>query len=178
MKIVCDKCGKDISITTNSMFEQYSVGKAKCPHCNAVQKRYISEADILLYFAVNETFYAIASIVTMFVFHFVGLSFWVILPIALILSIYFFFAKWLSKKIYINAPKKSKVKYNVFDEDAVQIKKNFRWQFMLFFALAITFVTMQDSLTVIVFFFIMIIAIAINYLKFFLQAKNERNSIN
>jgi len=177
MKICCEKCGKDISKLTDSMFEQYNVGRAKCPHCNTVQKRYISETDILLYFAINETFYAIAFIIAMYAFKLVGVSFLVVIPILIILVIYYFFAKWLSKKIYIDAPKKSEVKNKVFDENPAQIKKNFRWQFLLFFALAITFVTMQDSLAVIVFYIVLIIVIGINYVKFFLKARNERDSI-
>jgi len=177
MKIYCEKCKKEISKLTDSSFEQYAVGRVKCPHCNTVQKRYISEADILLFFAVNETIYAVISIITMIIFQLIGVNLWIIIPIILLLVIYYFISKELSRRIYTYAYKKEAVKDKVFDEDVKQIKKNFTWQFMLFFALAITFVTQTDALTVGVFFFILVAAIVINYVKFFLQARNERNSI-
>ena len=52
--------------------------------------------------------------------------------------------------------------------------QNIYWQFMMFFAIVITYLTIDKGK---VFFgFAMPLAVAITFLKFFLQVRNEKNT--
>ena len=74
MKIYCEKCRQEISSECNKQIENYKVGKVICPHCHYEQKRYLSEADILLYFGISEVLYVLLSLISVFVFRKLGVS--------------------------------------------------------------------------------------------------------
>ena len=59
MKVNCESCGKPITAQVNSLFEQFEPGRVVCPHCHHQQKRYISEADLLIYFCFSAVLYSI-----------------------------------------------------------------------------------------------------------------------
>ena len=66
MKVNCESCGKPITAQVNSLFEQFEPGRVVCPHCHHQQKRYISEADLLIYFCFSAVLYSIVLVLIFF----------------------------------------------------------------------------------------------------------------
>ena len=173
MKIYCEKCHQDISVECNKAIENYSVGKVICPHCHYEQKRYISEADLLLYFGINEVAYILLSLLMMLIFDKLGVSAISLILIAIILIAGYFASKVLSSAIYEKAFFKEDSKYTVFEEDQTAIKRNMTWQFMLFFAITITFITTNEGK---IFFGIaMPVAAVLTFVKLIYQLRYEHN---
>ena len=173
MKIICDKCKEDISGIALKRIENYQVGKTICPKCHYEQKRYISEADLLLYFGISEFFYMLFSLISVLVLNKFKVSIISIIIILVTLIVYFIISKYLASNIYNKAYFKSDIKNKVFDEDQKTIQRNITWQFMLFFGIVITFVTLNEGK---IFFGIaMPIAVLITFIKFYFQLKYEKN---
>ena len=145
MKIYCENCHEDISDLCNRNIENYRVGRIICPKCGREQKRYISEADILLFFGVSEVFYIILSLITIFVFRQFGISALSVVILLVLLTGAFFASRELSSSIYEKAFFKSEIKDKAFEEDAASIQKSIGWQFMLFFAITITYITTSEG---------------------------------
>ena len=176
MKIYCEKCKKDITVQCNKAIEEYSVGNVECPYCHAKQKRYISEADVLLFFAINEVAYIILCFIAYGVISMIGFNLITIAVIILTMVLAYYASKALSSNIYDKAYLKKEWKNMVFDEDVEAIKKNCQWQFILFFAIVITFFTLDEGK---IFFGLAMPAAAIlSFLKLYLQLKYERNKFN
>ena len=173
MNIYCEKCQKDISTECNKAIENYSVGKVICPHCHHEQKRYISEADLLLYFGINEVAYILLSLLMLLIFNKLVVGPVSIILIVVILIAGYFASKALSSAIYEKAFFKEDIKYKVFEEDQMAIKRNMTWQFMLFFAITITFITTNEGKT---FFGIaMPVAAILTFVKLIYQLRYEHN---
>lgn len=174
MKIYCEKCHQEITGECNRNIENYTVGRVICPHCHYEQKRYISEADLLLYFGVCEVAYILMSLLMEFLFKKVGISFETILILITVIVASFIGSKALSSAIYEKAFFKSEIKNKVFKEDKTAVQRNISWQFMLFFAITISYITIDEGK---LFFLIaMPIAAILTFVKFFLQLRNEKNS--
>ena len=174
MKIYCEHCHHDISIECDNHFEQYEVGRVQCPECRKKQKRYISEADILTYFALSECMYIVLVFITMIVYRIFGLSF---VSMAVLLALFilaFFCSKQLSRSIYTTGLFKKETMYHIYEEDAESIKKSMKWQFILFFALAITLAAGTDFN---LFFEAMLVLSAIlSLIKMHLALKREKQN--
>ena len=174
MKIHCDKCHEDISLVCSKQIDSYLTGRPVCPKCHQEQKRYISEADILLYFGVSEAFYVLLSFIMVFVFDRYGISY---VSVALLMAMFllsWIATRWLSAAIYEKAFFKKELKNTVFQEDQKMIQKNIYWQFMMFFAIVITYLTIDEGK--IFFGFAMPLAVMMTFIKFFLQVRNEKNT--
>ena len=173
MKICCEKCHQDISPECNKAIENYTVGKVICPKCHYEQKRYISEADLLLYFGINEIAYILLSLLMIFIFNRIGINAVSIVIIFLVLIAGYFASKELSSRIYEKAYFKADIKNIVFEEDAKAVQRNISWQFMLFFAITITFITTNEGK---LFFGIaMPVAALLTFVKLYFQLKFEHN---
>ena len=154
--------------------ENYQVGRTVCPECHMEQKRYISESDLLLYFGASEVIYIVLSLVIMFVFRMFNVGLVSIVISLALFIMYYFLSKTLAKQIYVKAFFKEEIKNKVFKEDGEAIKRSFTWQFMLFFAITISFMTLEEGK---LFFGIMMpVAAILSFVKFFLQIKNEKNA--
>lgn len=174
MKIYCEKCQKDITVECNKNIENYKVGKTICPHCHYEQKRYISEADLLLYFGISEVFYVIFTYLSVIVINLLGITFTSIFLIFGIFILYYILAKMVSTRIYVNAYFKEDVKNKAFEEDGEAIEKNITWQFVLFFVIAITYMTLDEAR---LFFGLMLpLAPILTFIKFYLQIKKEKGT--
>lgn len=175
MKILCEKCHSDITVKVDKQLEQFKVGKVQCDHCQKMSSRYISESDVLLYLVLSEIFYLFLSLISALIFYFVGVQ-WYLIPVFIgILFLAYNVQKSFSRNIWEKAPFKKDIANVSHKEDAIQIAKSTNWQFILFFALAITAIT---GTTYQLFFFIVsIFAILINVVKFILCLKNEREDI-
>ena len=173
MKVYCEKCHEDISIVCSRQIDSYLTGRAICPKCHQEQKRYISEADILLYFGVSEAFYVLLSFIMVSVFARYGLTYVSIAMLMALFLLSWIASRWLSIAIYQKAFFKKDLKNTVFQEDQKAIQRNISWQFMMFFAIVITYLTIDEGK---VFFAIaMPLAVLMTFLKFFLQIRNEKN---
>lgn len=102
MKICCEKCHGDITSECNKSLESYHVGRIVCPHCHQEQKRYVSEADVLLFFAISEAGYLLLSLLSEFLFDRWGVSPVSILILAVFVIASYFASRSLSAAIYEN----------------------------------------------------------------------------
>ena len=172
MKIYCEKCHEDISAECNKAIENYTVGRIICPKCHYEQKRYISEADILLFFGVSEVFYVFLSLLTVFLFDKLGVNAVSIIILVLCLILSYFGSKMLSSGIYEKAYFKNEIRNKVFDEDRKAIQRSISWQFMLFFAITITYITTEEGK--LFFLLAMPAAVLFTFVKLYLQLKYEK----
>lgn len=174
MKTKCLKCNTDLSRNLATSFNEFHIGQLKCPNCQTLQKRYLSEADLLLYFGISSTIYALAfsSFVGLFS---VDLSLPVVIGIIFVLMIGIFFAlNYLTSFIYDKAPFKKNWKNIKQDEDFQVVKKRMKWQFMMFILVAFFLGTAPDLIGY--FIFLILAFIAIVMIKFKLSIKNERKT--
>ena len=174
VKIYCEKCHEEITGQVNKNIENYTVGNIVCSKCQHHQKRYISEADLLLYFGINEALYMVFTFLSVFILKKFGLRIAECAIVLILLILFCFLAKNISSNIYAKAYFKEDLKDRVFEEDAKAIQKNLSWQFVLFFVIAISYVTIDEGN--IFFAFAMPIAVILTFIKFYLQLKNERNA--
>lgn len=172
MKLYCEQCKKEITGYVDKNIDDYRVGQVVCPNCNHKQLRYISESDLLLYFAISELFYLIISVVTMLMFELANSIIAMIAIAVPLLIIAYFIQRDIIHKIYINAYGKQEFKNHIFKEDNETIRKSISWQYMLFFAVAITFVTMEDVR--IWFGILSVLAVILSFVKYKLCLKKEK----
>ena len=171
MKIFCDKCGKEITNVVNKTFEENKVGNITCPHCGSKQKRYISETDLLVYLVYQESIYFVLTFVTSQIF----MHYKITIPLIILLIILFILAilttSIFKSNIYLKGYLKKDKMFKAQTEDQEKIARSIRWQFLMFFALAITFFT---TTSVYWYFVAMsVIAIGITLVKAIYSAKNE-----
>lgn len=142
MKAKCKICNRDLSVEIDSMFENFTIGRTTCKNCGSIQKRYISEGDLLLYLSCEETLY---TAVTIYAAHAYDNLTWTTGIICLLLLVAtYIIQKYISRYIYANAPFKKKVSEKVLDEDKTTVKKNISIQFSLFFIFAFCFILSKD----------------------------------
>lgn len=171
MKAKCAICKKELSIEIDRRFEKFDVGRPTCNKCGSLQKRYISEADLLLYLGCIETLYTLVTLVIAYVYDKMPENMWlVVLGIAVFVGAYFA-QKTLSRYIYNNAPFKKSVANKVIDEDATKVKKNINTQFVLFFIFAIGVIIYKEyKIDLLI---AMALDIIISFLRFTLAVRNE-----
>lgn len=172
MKIYCDKCKKDIGVKIHEQFEKNQVGRIECPHCHTVQKRYLSEADLLIYLAYSEICYFILSFITILLFDSMKIGILTIVIVIILFAVVILTTSYFKKYIYTNGFIKKETMYIEQNENSNAIARSIRWQFLLFFALVITFFTMDEAF----WFFVAasIFAILITCVKVVLAVKKEK----
>ena len=174
MKILCDKCGEDISADIDVKFDKLQVGCVICPKCHKENKRYISETDLLLYLGLSELFYLLLSIITTIVINRIStiyISFGIVIVMFVIAWIV---QKQIDRFVYEKAYFKQELKYTNMKEDEKTIGRSLVWQSMLFLALVITFVTTTEAKWF--FLTVSILAVALTFVKFYLSLRNEKNN--
>lgn len=172
MRINCEKCGKDITDIVSRHFENNKVGNCTCDKCGCKQKRYISEADLLIYLSFQEIVYFILSFITSLLFNTYKISISIILILLALFILAIITATFFKSYVYVNAPFKKATKNKAKDENQEKIAKSIRWQFLMFFALVITFFT--EIIAYWFFVFASIAVILITIAKAILSAKNEQ----
>lgn len=172
MKICCEKCRKDISGDCFKKVELFETGRTVCPHCHYEQHRYISESDLLLYFGISELIYMLLSYLLFYLTTARGFDVYSIVIIVASFVLYYLVSKYAIFLIYTKGHLKPEVMNKVFEEDAQAIRKDLNWQFMLFFAICFSYLTLSE---VRVFFrYTMPIAVAMTFIKYYLQVRNEK----
>ena len=172
MKIICPKCNSDISGACFKKIETFEVGKVICPDCNYKQKRYISQSDLLLYFAANEFIYMLLSYFVFYIMNKFKINVYTIIALLLTFVVYYLASKYIIYLIYDKPIYKEEIKYKTFDEDELAIKRYFNWQFMLFFVICFSYLTLPEAR--VFFAFAMPLAVIFTLIKFYLQLKNEK----
>lgn len=165
MRIKCEKCKEDISITIDNQFDKYYVGNPICPKCNKAQKRHINESDLLLYLGINEIFYLLATIFTSIIFKYLKISVWSIILILIVLILGFILVKNIGRYIYT----KKDFKANVANEDKDKISRSMYWQSMLYLVLVVSSITLDAANNF--FLIVSILAIVFTFIKFYLSSK-------
>lgn len=171
MKITCDKCGDNISYVVSRNFEENKIGNYVCDKCGYKQKRYISETDLLIYLAFQEIVYFILSFITSILFNTYKISVPIVLILLVMLTIAIVATNYFKSFIYNNAPLKKSTKYKAKNDNQDKIAKSIRWQFLMFFALVITFFT--EVIAYWFFVFASLVVIITTIIKAILSAKNE-----
>ena len=134
MKANCRICKNDFSQEIDRKFEKFEIGTVVCKKCGSKQKRYISEADLLLYLTAVEFLYFILTIVICYCFDY---AYWWLIVIAIVVLIAALFVqKTISRFIYNNAPFKKEIAEKNINEDETKVKKNINIQFSIFILLA------------------------------------------
>lgn len=172
-KIQCDRCGHEISKNVENAFEQFECGNLLCPHCKKMQKRYLSEADLLIYFGFSAIFYCFLILSIFLLFGSLGFS---IVSIVLILGLFcfgWFFMKWWARQIYVKAFFRQDIKEKVIEEDRPAVQKRMKWQFIMFMLVALMMSYQPDLF--LPFLFLILAFIVIVFIKVRLAIKNERN---
>lgn len=145
MKIICPKCHNNISTHVYEEMEKNTPTSVICPICGSEQKRYLSEADFHIYLSFMEATYFLLSFITALLLNFIGFN--VVFGIMA-------FALFIGAIIITNRFKYEIYEKGLFKKETMYIKQNvnsknisrsLRWQFILFFALVITFVTEFDN---------------------------------
>ena len=176
MKVTCIKCKKDISKEVEKAIENYEIGRIVCPHCKRQQKRYLSEADILMYFGLTSIFYCLLISLFLLVYDIFGINLPVIIFVVVCFIVAYFILKYITRFIYEKAPFKSNIKDYEFDEDKEAVTKRLRWQFIAFMVIALM-MSAQPSL-VGPYVFLLIAFTIIIIIKVYLSIKNEYHSFN
>ena len=172
MKIYCEQCHEDITLGAERMISNYDVGNLICPKCNHKQKRYISESDILLSFGINEISYYLISIGIIYSFGYSkSIPLTIVIVLCLLLLAYFI-QSITNRLIYTKAHFKKAYKDRKIMEDNKTIKKNMNWQFMLFIALSVMFIT--DTSQPNMFHLLSFACIGLTFVKYFLCLRKEK----
>ena len=172
MKSNCHICHKDVSQEADKMMEKFIVGRIKCSKCGSTQKRYVSEADLLLYLSVIFFLYTILTILGSYVYDNLDTNWIMLIVFLIVLVIAYFIQKTSSRYIYNNAPFKKEVANKVFDEDAAAVKKNINIQFVIFFMFAFGAIVFKEYRYE--FIGAQALDIIITILRFILQVRNEK----
>lgn len=172
MKVYCDKCGKEITDVVNKTFEENKVGNIVCPHCQKTQKRYLSETDLIIYLAYQEIVYFLLSFVTSQIFIYFKLNIPIIIGFIALFVLTIFATSIFKTNLYFKGYLKQETMYKSRVEDSDKVARSIRWQFLMFFALVITFFTSTTAY----WFFVAasITVIGLTILRAILSARNEK----
>ena len=171
--IGCTFCKHDLKNDVYKAFDNYTVGRIKCSNCSNVQKRYLSEADMMLYFHICCVLYLLTIYASYSLLVYIQVqTLWIVLGILVLFAGIYLLTHVMCRWIYDKAPFKEEWKDFVLKEDRTAIQKRMRWQFIVLIVIGYFFGT-QPAYTL--FFYIMIIAfIIICVIKLRLILRNEK----
>lgn len=175
MKCLCTKCNKEISKEVEKAIENYELGHIVCPNCKMKQKRYLSEADILVYFTLVSIFYCLLISLFLFIYDTFGINVPVVISICIIFIVSYFLLKQITRFIYEKAPFKTDIKNYEIEEDKEAVTKRMKWQFIAFMVVALM-MSAEPTLAG-VYSFLLVAFAGINSIKLYLSIKNERNYV-
>ena len=171
MKVNCENCKKPITSQVNALFEQFEPGSVVCPHCHHQQKRYVSEADLLIYFCFSAVLYSAVLVLIFFLLNW-KMQAWVLILAVILFVITYIAMKYGSAQLYEKAYFKADIKNKVIQEEANTVRKRLKTQFILFMLVAFMFGTQHEFVP---FFFILIFAfLLLTIIKVRLAIRNER----
>ena len=113
MKVNCENCKKPITSQVNALFEQFEPGSVVCPHCHHQQKRYVSEADLLIYFCFSAVLYSAVLVLIFFLLNW-KMQAWVLILAVILFVITYIAMKYGSAQLYEKAYFKYNEKYEKY----------------------------------------------------------------
>ena len=174
MKIICDKCGKDISIYVDQNFEQFTIGRIVCPECKKRQSRWLTQFDLMLYLGISSMFYIIIAYLLMNALNWFGFKWYVIVAMLGLYVILYIILKLIDRSIYLKAPFKKEWMNKEIYEDANKVKKTMRVQFAAYVAIVIMMGT--GTYSPMTFAFISMVFASTVLIKSCFLLKNEKTS--
>lgn len=174
MKVSCIYCKNKLNNAIADRMVGYNIGCIKCPSCNKQNKRYLSEFDMILYFAISCVIYSLAILAIILSYKFLT-SFGLYLAIATSLAVSFVIMKNLAPMIYTYAYFKIDYKDIHLKQD-LNATKSLRLQSLLF--IAISFYYGFDEHLFYVYFIILFGFIAIVFVKAYFCLKQERSMLS
>lgn len=178
MKIKCEKCNQELNKAIAKSFEEFQVGFVQCPECKKKNNRYLSESDLLMYFACSASLYTLAVLIIYGLFSLMPLiGGWILIVLfALLFTAMYFLSKSICYFIYVTAPFKKGWQNKQLDENAPEIAKRMKLQFVLFLLVALMFGTQTN---LIIYCVILLIAfILLVGIKIRLSLRNEKRQLN
>ena len=178
MKILCEKCNKDITAYIYQEMEKNSPKSITCPVCHAEQKRYLSETDFQIYLTFMEATYFLLSLITSLLLSTIGINLYFGIAFIILFVGAIFVTNKFKYAIYKKGIFKEETMYIKQNEDSKAISRSLRWQFILFFALVITFVTEFDNPNLFWSFVLLsLAAILFSAFKTKLSIQKEKNAL-
>jgi len=174
-KMKCNKCEKNIDKDINRAFSAFKVGYLKCED-DHLQNRYISELDLLVYFALSATLYGFLFLIISAVFTYIGLYWYTVVVLMILLALAINFYSSIAKKIYDKAHFKKEWKNFDLKEDVTTVQRRMRWQFIMFMVLAFFMGSSNQYLPFLFIFIILFLIIVL--IKIYFTIKNERAEFN
>ncbi|MFI3284293.1 MAG: hypothetical protein R3Y57_04340 [Erysipelotrichaceae bacterium] len=174
MKLKCKLCQKDIQSDVSKFFNAFSVGRVTCHHCKKENMRYLSEADMLMYFIVVALIYALIFIGFVYVISYVDFIVWIVGIILVFIAMHHF-TKFVCSEIYGKGYLKSLWIDKVQEEDADNVKRSLNKLFLLFMLIAFL-ATSQEYYQ----YFLPLILLLVGYAAIKLQRtlkREEKNNI-
>ena len=175
MKIYCEKCHCELTKTVDERFESCDVGKIQCPKCGKIQKRYISEADLLTYFSASEILYLGMFILTILVYQVLGVSIITMVALIGVLALAYYSTKAISHYVYDNGVFKKETMNREFKEDAKAIKRRMRILFSVFVVMAMM-ITSGAVEAGIVYTGFMLILVGYTFAKTYVAVSKEKKN--
>lgn len=175
MKVTCVYCDHDLSKLVGPRFDQYEVGKIICPQCHKENKRYISEYDLMLHFISSIIIYSgcLMLIIGTLLYMSPFIPIYVLIPIILIILVLGFFGiKLSSKYLYLHSYKKNTWMNWNMNDDAKEVSKRMKYQFIMFMLVSFVVGTQKELL---LFYAVLILAfVALTIVKAYMCYKRER----
>ena len=137
MAVDCEKCGKSMDKVVASSFLRFETGRIICPECHKLNKRYVSEFDLLVYLIGISIFVGTLLVVQTSldsIFRNLLLAIVVIGFVSYLL--YTVLTQWACY-VYVEAPYKKEWRDHPFEEDIERIKKVYLYHIIGFLGVAV-----------------------------------------
>ncbi|NLC96064.1 MAG: hypothetical protein GX675_00625 [Erysipelotrichaceae bacterium] len=172
MEIKCNNCHNNINKIIQKNFDEYIVGRYQCSNCKNKQQRYISELDLMIYFGISCTSYALSIFLVFSIFQYINNLIFIAIFVVILFVFLFFLFRYMPLWIYEKAPLKHNWKTYNFKEEEKPISKRMKWQFIMFLLVSFMFGTSEQYTY---FFYILIVLfIGIVFIKIKLLYNKEK----
>lgn len=171
MKVICERCKKDITAEVSNSFQRNIVGNIECPYCGKKQKRYISKADLLLYQTYQEAMYLVIMVILSNVMIRTKPNTYSLIILGVMFFIIIVLTAFVKNKIYTEGYLKQDTMYKGQIEDDRKIKKSLLIQNVIYFILMLAYLIIGTyNLPLLLIFIAMIIS---TFVRAKIAAKNE-----
>lgn len=171
MKVICERCKKDLTAEVNNVFSRNKVGNIECPYCGKKQKRYVSKADLLLYQTYQEAMYLVIMVILSNVIVRTKPNTYSLIVLGVMFVGVIVLTAFVKNKIYTNGYLKEETMYKGQNEDDKKIQKSIMLQTVIYFVLMLAYLMIGTyNLPLLLIFIAMIIS---TFIRAKIAAKNE-----
>ena len=173
MKVLCERCKKDISVEIDKHFEKIILGRAKCPHCGITQGRFICDTDLYLYLGICEAIYLPITYLTAIAYDKMDQNWWIIFIFLAIFAAIVYIQKNTSRLVYKRAYDKIPLSEQKDTETLMKTRKTINTSFLIYFVLAIAAIMVKDYR--IESLFGLAIIMIVSFINFYKNIKDKKN---